>query len=153
MLADNGVVAENGTSFHNSKSTLSNSDFDASGISNENLRRRSELVTADMAKYLDDTSSPIQIVGVDRIEGAYMQMTKPDCLYFLDDNNYSSQEANPYRDIIGTLPTTDGQSLARLLLVPTYFKTYNSAFGDNQIYAQHAAHASSSAWDLSLIHI
>jgi type II secretory pathway pseudopilin PulG len=150
MLADNGVVAENGTSFHNSKSTLSSSDFDAAGISTESLRRRSELVTADMAKYLDDTSSPIQIVGVDRIEGAYMQMTKPDCLYFLDDNNYSSPEANPYRDIIGTLSTTDGQSLARLLLVPTYFKTYNSAFGDNQIYAQHAAHASSSAWDIYL---
>jgi len=150
MLADNGVVAENGTSFHNSKSTLSNSDFDASGISNESLRRRSQLVTADMAKYLDDTSSPIQIVGVDRIEGAYVQMTKPDCLYFLDDSNYTSSEANPYKDIIGTLPTTDGQSLARLILVPTYFKTYNSAFGDNQIYAQHAAHASSSAWDIYL---
>ena len=152
MFADNGVVTENGTSFHNSKSTLSNADFDAAGITTEQLRRRSALVTADMAKYLDDTSSPIQIVGVDRIEGAYMQMTKPDCLYFLDDANYSSPEANPYRDLIdsGTLATTDGQSLARLILVPTYFKTYNSAFGDNQIYAQHAAHASSTAWDIYL---
>lgn len=152
MFADNGVVTENGTSFHNSKSTLTNADFDAAGITTEDLRRRSALVTSDMAKYLDDTSSPIQIVGVDRIEGAYMQMTKPDCLYFLDDANYSSAQANPYRALIdsGALATTDGQSLARLILVPTYFKTYNSAFGDNQIYAQHAAHASSSAWDIYL---
>ena len=38
----------------------------------------------------------------------------------------------------------------QVLLIPMYFKTYNSAFGDNQVFSQHAAHSSSTTWDIYL---
>jgi hypothetical protein len=150
LKANDGVLAESGTSMHGSRSTLRNEDFDPSLIDSDAIKARSELVTADMAKYLDDTSSPIQMVGMDRVEGEFMQLTKPDCLWFMDDSNYSSPAANPYRDVIDSGSLGTGESYARLLLVPTYFKTFNSAFGDNQIFAQHAVHSSQTTWDIYL---
>ena len=110
------------------------------------------MVTSDMAKYLDDTSSPIQIVGIERVEGEFLQLTKPNCLSFMDDANYSSAAANPYREIIDDIGGAlgSGESYARIVLVPMYFKTYNSAFGDNQVFSQHAAHSSATTWDIYL---
>lgn len=148
--AKNGVIAENGTTIHSSKSTLLAADFSASGIVGDDLKNLSEVVTADMAKYLDDTSSPVQLIGTDRVEGTFMQMTKPDCLAFMDDSNFTSSSANPYRQLIDSGTLSDGEDYARLILIPTYMKTYNSAFGDNQIYAQHAAHSSPTTWDIYL---
>jgi hypothetical protein len=150
LKADSGVIAENGTTLHASKSTLMNENFSASGVSSAATKSLSELVTADMAKMLDDTSSPVQIVGVDRIEGAFTSLNKPDCLAFMKDTNYSSPAANPYRKIIDAGGLSIGQDYARLLLIPTYIKTYNSAFGDNQIYAQHASHSTPTTWDIFL---
>ncbi|MEG3764900.1 prepilin-type N-terminal cleavage/methylation domain-containing protein [Alteromonas sp. 14N.309.X.WAT.G.H12] len=150
LKADHGVVAENGTDIHASFSTLLNQDFSSSGIDTDDLKSVSKLVTADMAKYLDDTSSPIQIVGIERVEGEYLQLTKPDCLAFMDDDNYSSADANPYRSIIDEGDLGDGESYARIVLVPMYIKTYNSAFGDNQVFSQHAAHSSATTWDIYL---
>lgn len=150
LNANDGVQMESGTSIHASRSTLRDIDFDSSQLDSAGVRARSELVTADMAKYLDDTSSPIQIVGMDRVEGDFLQLPKPDCLYFMDDSRYSSPEANPYRDLIDSGTLNAGETYARLLLVPMYFKTYNSAFGDNQIFAQHAVHSSQTTWDIYL---
>jgi hypothetical protein len=152
IKANNGIISENGTTFHSAKSTLRNSLFDAAGdgITTNEEKSLSELVTADMAKMLDDTSSPIQIAGVDRVEGAFTTLTKPDCLWFTEDANYSSPDANPYREIIDSGVLSSGESYARLILLPMYFKTYNSAFGDNQIYAQHASHSGDTTWDIYL---
>lgn len=150
LKANNGVLTESGTSIHGSRSTLRNEDFNPALLDTTAIKARSELVTADMAKYLDDTSSPIQIVGMDRVEGEFMQLTKPNCLWFMEDSNFSSPQANPYRDIIDSGSLGNGEAYARLLLVPMYFKTYNSAFGDNQIFAQHAVHSSQSTWDIYL---
>jgi prepilin-type N-terminal cleavage/methylation domain-containing protein len=148
--ANNGVITENGTTIHSSFSSLRDEDFNAvGGINTDSLKNLSKLVTADMAKMLDDTSSPIQIVGVDRVEGEFTTINKPDCLSFMDDANYSSPAANPYGHInAGALG--NGEDYARLLLIPMYFKTYNSTFGDNQLFAQHAAHASATEWDVFL---
>ena len=153
LEAPDGVVVENGSTIHSSRSALTGDLFDAiNGINSDALKSRSELVTADMAKYLDDTSSPIQIVGIDRIEGEFATLVKPNCLAFADNSNYSSPEANPYKPLIddGTIDPDNGQALARLVLVPIFMKTYNAAFGDNQIYSQHGVHSSPTEWDVYL---
>lgn len=152
LKADHGVIAENGTDIHASFSTLLNQEFSAAGVTTEELKAVSKMVTSDMAKYLDDTSSPIQIVGIERVEGEFLQLTKPNCLSFMDDANYSSAAANPYREIIDDIGGAlgSGESYARIVLVPMYFKTYNSAFGDNQVFSQHAAHSSATTWDIYL---
>lgn len=151
--APDGVIMENNTNIHASRSTLTGDLFNpTSGIDTDALKARSSLVTADMAKYLDDTSSPIQTVGIDRIEGEFATLTKPNCLAFADDDNFSAG-ANPYIDVLSDAQRNDptvGQSLARLVLVPIFMKTYNSAFGDNQIYSQHGVHSSPSTWDIYL---
>lgn len=150
LKANNGVILENGTTIHSAKSILRNENFNAAGgIDSESLKNLSELVTSDMAKYLDDTSSPIQIVGIEKIEGEFLQLTKPDCLHFMDDSNYSSPDANPYSHIDRSA-LGNGEAYARLTLIPKYFKTYNAAFGDNQFFSQHAAHSSSTTWDIFL---
>jgi hypothetical protein len=150
--ASDGVKVGGTSRLHASKSTFRDGVFNGGLIDSEALKNLSEVVTADMAKYLDDTSSPVQIVGVDRIEGEFVQLTKPNCLQFAEDSNYSSADANPYRDLIdsGIVNPSNGQSYARLILVPTFFKTYNSAFGDNQIYAQHASNSTPTTWDVFL---
>lgn len=150
LKAEHGVIAENGTDLHASFSTLLDQEFNAGGINSDELKAVSKLVTADMVKYLDDTSSPIQIVGVERVEGEFLQLTKPDCLSFMDDANYSSAAANPYRAILDEGGLGAGESYARIVLIPMYFKTYNSAFGDNQVFSQHAAHSSPTTWDIYL---
>ena len=147
LKAPGGVVSENGTKFHSSFSSFKNELFDAvNGIDTDDEKALSELVTYDLARYLDDTSSPIQIVGIDKVQGEYTVITKPDCLAFTKDSAYSSAAANPYSGMI--LPV--GESIARLVLTPIFFKTYNSAFGDNQLVAQHGIHSSSTTWDVYL---
>jgi len=154
LSADGGIWTADDTTIHASKSSFANGKFSTLGVTDaQALRDLSELVTFDVAKYLDDTSSPIQTVGVDRIEGEFMQLTKPDCLSFVKDSNYSSSASNPYRQLpnFNLLNTAgEGEKLARLVLAPIYFKTYNMAFGDNQLYAQHAIHSSPTTWDVFL---
>ena len=147
LEATNGVSTANGTGLHAAISALTGENFDAvNGLSTDGLKALSEVVTYDFARYLDDTSSPIQIVGVEKVENELTQITKPDCLSFADDSNYASTDHNPYKGI--TLP--DGESLARLVLTPIFFKTYNESFGDSQVYAQHAVHSSPFTWDVFL---
>ena len=149
--AQRGVIAENGTSFHGSKSSLTGQNFSVTGVSTDEEKKLSEFVTADMARYLHDKMSDIQIVGMDRIEGEYTTLNKPNCLAFMEDSNFSSPAANPYRELIdGGLDPSTGTSYARLMLNSVYFKTYNSAFGDNQIFAQHATHSTPTTWDIYL---
>lgn len=151
--ASEGVVAANGTQLHASKSALNGTEFDPTdGINTDAEKSLSALITADMAKYLDDFSSSVQVVGMDRVEGEFLQLQKPNCLHFMNDANYSSPEANPYRKFMADsgITSANGKEYARLLLVPTYFKTYNSAFGDNQLFAQHAIHSSADTWDVYL---
>lgn len=152
LKANKGIVVDNSSHIHAAVSTLTNQVFNASNQQTDLEKLRSRLVTADMAKFLDDTSSPIQIVGIDRIEGEFTSMQKPDCLAFANDSNYSSPESNPYRQLIDSnrIDTSKGRDYARLVLLPMYFKTYNSAFGDNQIFAQHASHATATTWDIYL---
>lgn len=150
LSANDGVATAQGTTLHTARSTLRNDWFGASGINTDALKSLSEVVTADMAKYLDDTSSPIQIVGIDRIEGEFATLTKPNCLAFALDSNYSSPDANPYRDIITQAEAATGHSYARLVLIPIFMKTFNAAFGDNQIYSQHGVHSSPTTWDIYL---
>lgn len=153
LSAQRGVIADNGTSMYASQSTLNGSVFNAAGgVNSSALKSRSQLVTADMAKYLDDTSSPLQFVGSENVSGSFTVINKPDCFAFAKDSNYSSPLANPYRQMIdeGRLDVNNGQAYARLILVPTFMKTYNSAFGDNQIYAQHAWHSTPGTWDVYL---
>ena len=147
ITAPDGVIVENGSSLHTSVSALTGDLFDTvDGINNDGLKALSEVVTYDLARVIDDTSSDVQIVGIDKVEGTFTQITKPNCLDFTDDANYASPDHNPYRGM--TLPS--GESLARLVMVPIYFKTYNASFGDNQIYAQHGVHSSPTTWDVFL---
>jgi len=147
IIAPDGAILENGSTLHASISALTGDLFDATdGIDNDGLKALSEVVTYDFARMIDDTSSDVQIVGIDKIEGEFTQITKPDCLDFTADANYATPDHNPYRGM--ALP--DGESLARLVMTPIYFKTYNSAFGDNQIYAQHGVHSSPTTWDVFL---
>ena len=73
--------------------------------------------------HLMHKNSPIQIVGVDRVEGAYTRVQKPACTWFLDDSNYASANANPYREVIdnGTIPNSvrenEGRNIRMILLV------------------------------------
>ena len=153
LSAQRGVIADNGTSMYASQSTLNGAVFNAAGgVNTTALKSRSQLVTADMAKYLDDTSSPFQFVGTENISGSFTVINKPDCFAFAKDSNFSSPQANPYRQMIddGRLDINNGKAYARLILVPTFLKTYNSAFGDNQMYAQHAWHSTPDTWDVYL---
>lgn len=148
MTADGGIFAGEDTDFHARKSTLTGRDFLPSDT--EARLELSKLVSKDYVQMLDSKYSDIQIVGVDRVEGAAMILNKPDCLYFMNDDNYGGDEnANPFRDH-SLHNTSTGTSYARLILVPMYFKTYNSAFGDNQIFAQHASHSGADSWDIFL---
>lgn len=145
--APDGVIVENGSTLHTSVSSLTGDLFDGvNGIDSDGLKALSEVVTYDLARVIDDTSSDVQIVGIDKIEGAFTQITKPNCLDFTEDTNYATPDHNPYRGM--ALPS--GESLARLVMVPIYFKTFNSSFGDNQIYAQHGVHSSPTTWDVFL---
>tara|TARA_R110001583_G_scaffold88876_5_gene230023 strand:+ start:2608 stop:4713 length:2106 start_codon:yes stop_codon:yes gene_type:complete len=147
ITAPDGVIIENGSTLHTSVSALTGDLFDnVDGIDSAGLKALSEVVTYDLARVIDDTSSDVQIVGIDKIEGAFTQITKPNCLDFTEDSNYATPDHNPYRGM--TLPS--GESLARLVMVPIYFKTYNASFGDNQIYAQHGVHSSPTTWDVFL---
>jgi type II secretory pathway pseudopilin PulG len=149
LNALDGVISDNGTTFHSSFSSMRGQNFDdVNGINSNALKNLSQLVTSDMAQMLHDTSSPIQVVGVERVEGEFTVLTKPDCLAFMDNANFSSADANPYANILGSVG--NGEDYARLVLIPMYFKTFNSAFGDNQIFAQHAAHSSATTWDVFL---
>jgi prepilin-type N-terminal cleavage/methylation domain-containing protein len=149
LNASGGVVARNGTTIHNSKSTLNGLDFNPSGtIDSDALRMLSQSVSYDHARYLSDTSSNIPLVGIVRVEGDFTTIVKPDCLDFTDNANYISPDYNPYKNLLGTLPS--GESLARLVLISQYHKTYNASFGDNQLFALHAAHSSETEWDVYL---
>lgn len=152
MNAQRGIIAENGTSFHGSKSSLTGQNFNALGVTSSEEKALSELVTSDMARYLEDKSSDIQIVGIDRIEGEFTTLNKPNCLAFALDSNFPSANANPYRSLIdsGQIDPANGEAYSRLVLISMYFKTYNSAFGDNQIFAQHATHSTATTWDIYL---
>lgn len=147
VSAPDGVMIENGSTLHASISALTGDLFDATnGVDSDGLKALSEVVTYDFARMLDDTSSDVQIVGIDKIEGEFTQITKPDCLDFTHDTNYLTPDHNPYRGMV--LPS--GESLARLVMSPIYFKTFNESFGDNQIYAQHGVHSSPTTWDVFL---
>lgn len=148
--APGGVIAENGTDIHSSKSLLTGKFYDNAGISSTESKSLSRVVGADMAQYLMDKNSSISIVGTTKIEGEYTRVRKPNCLSFLDDARYSSPAANPYREFISRTGITaaDGKNYARLILIGTYFKTYNSAFGDNQLFSLHAIHSSVDDWDV-----
>lgn len=147
ITAPDGAILDNGSTLHSAVSALTGDLFNAAdGINSDGLKALSEVVTYDFARMIDDTSSDVQIVGIDKIEGEFTQVTKPDCLDFTADANYASPEHNPYRGMV--LPA--GESLARLVMTPIYFKTYNSSFGDNQIYAQHGVHSSPTTWDVFL---
>ena len=147
VTSPDGLIMQNGSTLHSAVSSLTGDLFDAAdGIDNDGLKALSEVVTYDFARMIDDTSSDVQIVGIDKIEGEFTQIVKPDCLDFTDDANYSTADHNPYRGMV--LPA--GESLARLVMTPIYFKTYNSSFGDNQIYAQHGVHSSPTTWDVFL---
>jgi hypothetical protein len=151
LKANGGVITENGTGLHSSFSTLLNQDFDPiNGISTDAQKALSRVVTADMAMMLNDKSSPIQIVGTARVDGTFSQIQKPDCTAFMDDSRFSSPQANPYRKIIDEGLISAGESYARLILVGSYFKTYNSAFGDNQIFTFHAVNSTPTTWDVFL---
>ncbi|MBE8232150.1 MAG: type II secretion system protein [Endozoicomonadaceae bacterium] len=147
LEASGGIVSANGTRFHGSFSSFRDQLFDpVDGITSLDEKKLSELVTYDYAKHLDNTSSSIQIVGIDKVEGEFTELTKPDCLWFTKDSAYTNAQANPYKGLV----FPDGESLARLILTPIFFKTYNASFGDNQLFASHGVHSSSTTWGIYL---
>lgn len=155
ITAEEGVFAGEGTGFYGSKSTLTGLEY-PNTLTDDDRKILSEFATRDSIMHLMHKNSPIQIVGVDRVEGAYTRVQKPACTWFLDDSNYASANANPYREVIdnGTIPNSvrenEGRNIARMILVGQYNKTYNEALGANQIYVQHATHSTPEEWDVFL---
>lgn len=93
-----------------------------------------ELLTKDYGKHLKNLIGNLTMRSVVLINGSGSNIvSKPNCLDFTSAGNDLS---NPY---YGTSNyNTDGKSLARILLVPLWLKTYSEGFGDNQAYTHHA---------------
>lgn len=155
ITAEDGVFAGSGTGIYGSKSTLTGLEY-PNTLNDEDKKLLAEFATRDSIMHIMHKNSPIQIVGVDRVEGAYTRVQKPSCAWFLDDSNYASPEANPYRQAIDNnmIPpefiANNGRDVARLVLIGQYNKTYNEALGANQIYVQHATHSTPTEWDVFL---
>jgi hypothetical protein len=103
-------------------------------------------VTKDYVDHAFNMQSPLVLREVVQVETGPVTIDKPDCFDFVDQANNTI--SNPYfGKAIMTNPAA-GQTFARILLVPSWFKTYNSGFGDNQAYTHHAIHLNGSQWEV-----
>jgi hypothetical protein len=105
-----------------------------------------ELLNYGFGKYLDDKNGNISIHSTVNIEsGLGNIISKPDCLDFVRNNTtgrYTGTNASTRAS------NNEGFDLARLFILPLYFKTYASALGNNQIFSQHAVHTGSDEWEV-----
>lgn len=104
-----------------------------------------ELATVDHVNHALNMSSKIKTVGTIIVDSNVTSVNKPHCLDFVLDGG--STPSNPYyksdaNDIYSRTLNEDwgykGSDLSRIVLVPIWFKTYNSGFSSQQMYAQHA---------------
>lgn len=103
-----------------------------------------ELVTKDYANYLEDRMGDVIVRQTLAVQsGLGNVISKPNCLDFVSSNDkYVGTTARARAD------ANEGFDLARILIVPLYFKTYAAALGNNQIFTQHAIHSSDTEWEV-----
>jgi hypothetical protein len=109
------------------------------------LKKDYELLNYGFGKYLDDKTGNINIRSTVAISsGNNNIVNKPDCLDFVSANpeRYAGTEALTMAQV------NSGYTLARLFILPLYFKTYAAALGNNQIFSQHAVHNSATEWEV-----
>jgi type II secretory pathway pseudopilin PulG len=142
------VVIDSSSGAYYSKNTLTDTyinrvAFDALDADN---KKDLELLNYGFGKYLDDKSGNISIHSTVNIEsGSGNIIAKPDCLDFVRNNTtgrYASTNA------LSRAINNEGYDLARLFILPLYFKTYAAALGNNQIFSQHAVHTGSDEWEV-----
>ena len=142
------VVIDSSNGAYYSKNTLTDTyinrgAFDALDADD---KKDLELLNYGFGKYLDDKNGNISIHSTVNIEsGSGNIIAKPDCLDFVRNNTtgrYTGTVAQA-RAI-----NNEGYDLARLFILPLYFKTYAAALGNNQIFSQHAVHTGSNEWEV-----
>ncbi len=109
------------------------------------IKKDYQLLNYGFGKYLEDKTGNINIRSTVAISSGNSNIVnKPDCLDFVSSNpdRYANTEALTLANSNG------GYNLARLFILPLYFKTYAAALGNNQIFSQHAIHASSTEWEV-----
>ena len=122
---------------------LSRTVFDAKSNAD---KKDYQLLNYGFGKYLEDKTGNINIRSTVAISsGNNNIINKPDCLDFVRSNTtgrYNNTEA------LTLANSNEGYNLARLFILPLYFKTYAAALGNNQIFSQHAVHNSSTEWEV-----
>jgi hypothetical protein len=121
---------------------LSRTVFDAQSTT---AKKDYQLLNYGFGKYLEDKTGNINIRSTVAISsGNNNIVNKPDCLDFVSSNpdRYTNTEA------LTMANNNEGYNLARLFILPLYFKTYAAALGNNQIFSQHAVHNSSTEWEV-----
>lgn len=153
LLESNTIVTGNGRIFSN-RSTFRNEKVEqidsTTNIKNEVLNNTAgaksfELATVDHVQHAINMASKIVTQGTKIVDSGNYTIPKPECLSFVNDGG--ANISNPYYKNGTTDVYTrnnakawgeNGDSLARIILVPLWFKTYNAGFENNQMYAQHA---------------
>ncbi len=114
-----------------------------SGLTGENLQKF-QVANYGLVKHLESKAGNLQFNSTVPItSGDGNIIPKPNCLQFVLDN--------PQRypaGIVARATAGDGYQMARLVMIPLYFKTYASALGNNQIFSQHAVHSVGNSWEV-----
>lgn len=109
-----------------------------------NALEKYQIANYGFVKHLESKSGNLQFNSTVPItSGDGNIIPKPDCLQFVN--------ANPERYPSGIRTRAsngDGYQMARLIMIPLYFKTYASALGNNQIFSQHAVHSVGNSWEV-----
>lgn len=141
IIIDGTLIAPTPESTYSVISHFDNSDLDyAATLSGDEKKLRS-FVTRDYVKHLENTKGNIILKYVNVITPENSFLPKPDCLDFISEGeNLHLYDGSPAASL-------DGQSLARIVLVPISFKTYANSYGSNQFFTHHAQDAGS-GWEI-----
>ncbi len=142
------VVVDSSNGAYYTKNTLTDNYINRAAFDalDADDKKDLELLNYGFGKYLDDKNGNISIHSTVNIEsGSGNIIAKPDCLDFVRNNTTGRYN--------GTVAQTrainnEGFDLARLFILPLYFKTYAAALGNNQIFSQHAVHTGSDEWEV-----
>ena len=122
-------------------------NVDEIGAGNNLNKDNFKFATLDYVRHLENLQSKIHLRYTNLIDSNNAVIPKPECLDFVDPAN-DIEGIYKGTEIVANLGAlNNGRDLARILLVPTIIKTYNSAFGANQSYT-HQADADNDQWKI-----
>lgn len=150
ILSNDKLILKGGTNSNQGEyvayDSLTKSKIDPvtlSGLTGENLQKY-QVANYGMLKHLESKSGNLQFNSTVPItSGDGNIIPKPNCLQFVLDNPDRYPAGIRARATAG-----DGYQMARLVMIPLYFKTYASALGNNQIFSQHAVHSVGNSWEV-----